>query len=370
MRVSTTYKLAGPKTFRRASTAILDKWGTNLQNAEKSIRSIYLPDGYNEEFKGRCKYYLETGDYSVFNDEELETIRIFINRDQAGAEALIVAYECDPLDYRKLFIHGVKPHVYVALKLFLDVWKAKVKEYKVAVSEDDIDILNVTPIENLKNNPAWKPLDSLIKKSDNWSASERYYYLAKQTCHSANYGIEGGMFQMNILEKSGGKISLAREDATMFLDVYRGLFPEIPERNNRIRRQVETNKVLFNLFGFPYYITNYNIIESTFKEYYAWSAQSTVGEITRIAFTNLQEYIWDTHKRWDVLQDNHDSYLCQCRLQEVKECMQKMGEFMNIPLVSPADGAKFNMRSEAQIGFNWGPHKDGVNDLGLREINW
>lgn len=190
------------------------------------------------------------------------------------------------------------------------------------------------------------------------------------THNSANYGIEGGMFQMNILEKSGGKIVISKDEASRFLELYRGLFPEIPARNNRIRHQVETTKVLYNLFGFPYQITNYNIIESTFKEYYAWSAQSTVGEITRQAFTKLYEHIKCEKKHWDILQDNHDSYLCQVPLSDVKECTEKMTSFMNVLLESPIDGTKFNMRSECQVGFNWGPFKKGKNDLGLREINW
>lgn len=370
MRNSTSYKLGGPKTFRRASTMILGKWGTNLQNIEKSARSIYMPDGYDDKMKGRCKYFLETGDYSVFSDEELNTLRVFVNRDQAGAEALIVAYECEPLDYRQLFICGVKPHVYVALKLFIDVWKEKAREYKIGIDDSDVDILAVTPIHKLKDNTGWKPLDRLIKDSDNWTLSERYYYLAKQTCHSANYGIEAGMFRMNILEKSGGKIVISKEDAIRFLETYRSLFPEIPARNERIRRTVDTTKILYNLFGFPYQITNYNIMENTYKEYYAWSAQSTVGEITRIAFTGMQEHIWAQNLKWDILQDNHDSYLAQCPLPEVKQCSEKMRDNMNIELTSPIDGVKFRMKSECQIGFNWGGYKPEINDLGLREVNW
>ena len=369
MRNSTLYKLSGAKSFRRSSSKMLGGRGSNLQNIEKSMRAVYIPDGFSEELKGRCEYFLETGDLTVFTEEELVNLRCFVNRDQAGAEALIVAYECEPLDYRKLFIHGVKPHVYVALKLFVDTWKEKIKEYHVDVSTDDIDILATTPIDRLKENTAWKPIDTLIKSSDNWTLSQRYYYLAKQTCHSANYGIEAGMFQMNLLEKSGGKIVIPREEAARFLETYRGLFPEIPERNNRIRRQVDSTKVLYNLFGFPYQITNYNITEATYKEYYAWSAQSTVGEITRIAISDLQEYIEREKLKWDFLQDNHDSYLVQCPLTDVQKCSSKMETFMNQELTSPVDGVKFRMKTECQVGFNFAPMKSD-NKLGLGKIEW
>ena len=370
MRNSTTYKLGGPKTFRRSSSKILNRWGSNLQNIEKSMRSVYIPDGFSEELKGRCEYFLETGDLTVFTEEELVTLRVFVNRDQSGAEALIVAYECDPKDYRKIFIYKVSPHVYLALKLFTDVWKSKIHEKRVDVTEDDVDRLCMTPIEKLDLNPAWKPLARLIKSSDDWPTSERYYYFSKQTIHSGNYDIQGPMFIMNVLEKSGGKVVIPLEEGKRFLETYRGLFPEIPERNNRIRRQVDTTKVLYNLFGFPYQITNYNITEATYKEYYAWSAQSTVGEITRIAVSSLQEYIEANHLPWDFLQDNHDSYLSQCPLIDVKKCSEMKKTFMNQELTSPVDGVKFRMQSDCQVGFNWSPYKLGVNNLGLREIKW
>lgn len=369
MRNSTIYHNI-PKTFRRSSRSILGKWGGNLQNIEKGLREVYIPDGYNESLKARCKYYLETGDTSVFTEEELLTLRIFLQVDQSGAEALIVAYDSDAGDYRQLFINGVKPHVYVAMKLFKDIWKEKAREHNTVVTGADVITLCDTKIPDLKKNAAWKTLDNLIKMSDDWSYDQRYYYFAKQTVHSGNYDIQAPMFRSNVLEKSGGKVVLSPEDSVYFLQCYRGLFPEIPERNERVRRQVDKTKMLFNLFGFPYTITNYNITEATYKEYYAWGPQSTVGEITRIAFTNLQTYIEEAHKQWDILADTHDSYLVQCPLLDVKECMSKMQECMNQELISPIDGVKFNMRSECKCGFNWGSYKKEKNELGLRELQW
>lgn len=671
MRNSTTYKLAGTKTFRRSSTKILKQWGGNVQNIEKSMRAIYIPDGYEDSLKAKCKYWIGCGDTSVFTEEELVTLRAFLQVDQSGAEALIVAYDCEAGDYRKLFENNVKVHVYVALRLFIDIWKQKMKE-KGGMDFDIVALTN-TPIEKLKLNPNWKELDMLIKDSDNWSLTERYYYLAKQTVHcvddktevltsngwinistittatkiaiydgynismeipssfyifpysgnmynfsgeevdqcvtgnhkmvyisngkqhikeaekvynlnriniptsgyynggsinledwqiqllvaiqadgyiesdnrvrfkfakdrkidrlhsilragkidykfnpwvdettggnivadfgimcpeiikyfngnkkwgswllnfsrknlillinelkywdgtfsesyrhkreeymssikenidwiktichlvnkqgtighedygciklgintrtnsiaskkfitnyngfvycptvstgmflirrngkisithnSANYDIQWATFIMNILDKSGGKIVIKRDQGEFFLNTYRALFPEIPEGNQRIRRQIDEHHIIYNLFGHPYQITNENITERTYKEYYAWPRQSTVAEITRTAFTNLQSFIEDSSRRWDILEDNHDSYLVQCTINDVKECSQKMKEFMNQKFVSPSDGVEFSMKSECQVGFNWGPEK-ADNPLGLRELKW
>jgi hypothetical protein len=368
MRNSTILKLAGPKTFRRASTKIMKRWGGNLQNVNKDMRKIYQPDGYRKELEAKCKYWLQTGDASVFSDEELETLMVFIQSDQAGAEALIVAYDCEPGQYRQLFINGIKVHVYVAMKLFPHIWKKKLKESGGLVEDFNIEEISETPINKLKQNPFWHDLDKLIKDSDNWQTSERYYYFAKQTCHSANYDVQASMFRMNTLEKSGGKVYLPMDEAERFLVTYRSLFPEIPEGNRRIEEQVRKTGIIYNLFGHPYQVTDYNITK--IKDYFAWPRQSTVGEITRIAFSNLQNYIWDTHQKWDVLQDNHDSYLCQCRLMDVLECQSKMRDFMNQKLISPVDGTEFNMKSEQQIGFNWSPFKPEKNEVGLREVHW
>lgn len=379
MRNSTLYKLAGPKTFRRSSTKILGKWGGNVQNVEKGMREIYQSDGWNESQIERLIFWLQTGDTSVFTEEELFNIRVLLQVDQSGAEALIVAYDCEPLNYRKLFIYNVKPHVYVALKLFKDIWKKKASEHGLSITSETINELCNTPIEKLKLNPYWKDLDILIKDSDNWPLTERYYYLAKQTVHSANYGIGTNTFIMNVLEKSGGKIVIDKHKGEYFLGTYRSLFPEIPERCQRIERQVDETKMLFNMFGFPFTVTDYNVMNTSLKDLYAWGPQSTVGEITRIAFSRFQEWIEDSKKPYDILQDNHDSYLAQCPLTEITLCKQTMQKFMNQELTSPIDGVKFNMKSECQVGFNWSPMKFSkdengidktVNPLGLREVKW
>ena len=384
MRNSTDYKLAGPKTFRRASKQILPKkvmfmgkmkvkgWGSNLQNIEKSAREMYYPDGFTSSLTEKCLYWLKTGDTDVFTEEELLKLRVMLQCDQSGAEALGVAYLCEARDYRKLFECGVKVHVYVAMKLFKDVWTKKMKEHGGLIEDFNIESISTTPIEKLKQNPFWKDLDLLIKSSDNWSLQERYYYLAKQTVHSANYAITAQTFRMNILQKSGGKIIISLKDAEFFLDTYRSLFPEIVEWNKRVAQQVEQTRILYNLHGHPYTITDWHLDESSMKEYIAWSPQSTIGEITRIAFTNLQHYIEDTKQPWDLLQDNHDSYMAQCPLIYALDCQGKMQGFMQQEMTSPVDGVKFRMKSDVNIGFNWAPAKPEKNEnlLGLREIHW
>ena len=325
----------------------------------------------------KCAYYMASGDLSIFSDEERETLKIFVQTDQSGAEALIVAYLCNPGDFRQLFIHGVKPHVYVACHVFMEVWKKKMRELHISGDiKFDSELILHTPIKDLKSIPYWKELDLLIKDSDNWSLDQRYYYLAKQTCHSSNYGITAEPFRMNILEKSGGKIVVSRQDAEFFLTTYHSLFPEIRDWHRRLRTQVEQTHIVYNLHGHPLTITWHEIPENKWKEVFAIPAQSTVGMITNIAFAKLQEDSEMNKRKWDHLINCHDSVLSQCPVGEERELGLAQRKFIEQDFISPVDGAPFKMKSETQFGFNWGVFKKGkdnkpdVNKLGLREMKF
>lgn len=342
MRNSCTYKITGTKTFRLASSKILGQYGNNLQNVEKEMRQIYVPD------EGK----------------------IFVQVDQSGAEALIVAYCAKAGKYRQLFTNGIKPHVYVGMNLFKDVWPRKMREHNLLSVDEAFDIEEFcgTEIAQLKLHPQWKNLDSLIKDSDNWSISERYYYLAKQTEHSSNYDIQAPTFQMNILEKSGGKIVINQKQAQFFLDTKHGLFPEIKEWHAEVRGTAERTKRLYNLHGHPYEITRAELRDSDWKELYAWIPQSTVGEITNIAYANMSDFIEQENLKWDLLANTHDSYLLQCPIAEAKDCVIKGKEFMEQSFISPFDSTPFRMKSDAAVGFNWRPYKKDKNELGLKEF--
>jgi len=264
----------------------------------------------------------------------------------------------------------------MALNLFPDIWPKKMMEHRLISSLADFDYKAILdcPIKDLKGLEHWSNLAGLIKASDDWSLSERYYYLAKQTEHSSNYDIKENTFRMNVLEKSGGKISISAEDAARFLDLKHGLFPEIKGYHRWVLRLAENNRIIYNLHGDPYQITVYELTESHEKEIYSWIPQSTVGQISNRAYTRMYEYIKETRKDWSLLANTHDSYLLQCPLSDEMECAAKAKEFIEQRFRSPIDGVEFQMGSETQSGFNWAPakrDKDGKftkNPLGLREI--
>lgn len=349
-RDSTQWNISGTSTFRLSSRMLTlaitktkrdGQCGGNLQNKEGSMREMYWTDN-----------------------------KLSLQRDQAGAEALIVAYLTRHGRFRDLFIYGIKPHVYVGLLVFKEVWKKEVRSMGID-SRPDIDAMCNAKISELPTMPGWKDVDRLIRDSDNWPSERRYYYVAKQICHSSNYDVKAGMFQLNTLEKSKGKIVLERRDCEMYLDIYHNqLFPEIHEWHRDVERQVSETNMLFNLFGYPRFFWFTDKID--LKECYAFIPQSTVGCITHLAITDTQRYIEEHDKDWDILQNNHDSMWMQFPDNDLEEARIVTKQNMERELVSPR-GEKFNMRSECSIGRNWGKrkkNKDGSyhNPEGMHEI--
>jgi hypothetical protein len=345
------YIVSGTDSFRLSCRMLFssnletpfNNFGGNRQNIDKPMRQIWIADdGYS-----------------------------FVQVDQSGAEALIVAYLCRPAKYRQLFQCGVKPHTYLAMKLF---WKEWVKE---GFAEKDMLTAIATPIPELKSLPFWKPLEGMIKKSDDWPSHKRYYHMAKKTIHARSYKMMGPTFRLSTLKESAGQIVLTPEQADSFLLGFDKEFPEIPEWHNRTYQQAIIAKQLRNLFDYPLNITD-RIDKDDYRDLIAWVPQSTVACITRQAFIKLQNYIEIERLDWHLLADTHDSYMCMVPDAEVKDAARIMRQFIEIELESPYDHTFFRMKSEAQAGKNWSPRKEKyhnetketeiTNPQGLQEV--
>ena len=339
-RVTTHYKVTGTKTLRLSSSALLrykgrreTGYGTNLQNWRKDkIRYLCIPD--------------------IFVPSPL----IFIQCDEKGAEALIVAYECEPGNrLRDMFTYGVKPHTYVAIHLFPKHW--------MELLGLNLAPFLVSPIADVPKLEGWRELSKAIAESDNDIPPKRYYYMSKQTVHSSNYDIKGPTFVMNVLDKSDGEVVIPLREGNRFLTVYHELIPEIKQWHLRVREQLKTNRTICNTFGYPrkFYgqIDFSSEYDSTFKEAYAQNPQSTVGTITNIAATELQALLDNGHaeKPFAIMQNNHDSLLVQCRQTDVEYVARTVQKSLERELVS-SRGEKYTMRSEVSVGNNWKEMKE------------
>jgi hypothetical protein len=338
------YILAGPKTLRLACRMVFSNkkktlpyanFGGNRQNIEGGLRIIWQADkGYK-----------------------------LINRDQSGADALIVAYLAKHGRYRDLFIYGIKPHLYIALNLFPDAWKYEFK------NPDYINTALKTEIKDLKNLEFWKDLSKLIKSSDGWENKKRYYFFGKKTGHSGNYGMRGNKLAMSLLEESEGTIVISSDEGEKWIIGYHMMFPEIQSSfHTRVFRQATEKKQLRNLLGSPFNITGF-INTHDMKDLYSWIPQSTVADINREGFIKMQEYITFNDKDWHLLGDYHDAILAQAPEKEAEECAQVLKDCLEIELTAPYDNVKFRMKTECQIGYNWAKYDKDTNPNGLQEVN-
>lgn len=276
--------------------------------------------------------------------------RIFVQADQSGAEALIVSYLCRPGKFRDLFIHGIKPHVFVALHSF----DAQLSRMPGVETKTLANALLAEP-KDLRSIAGWGALEQIIKDTDKLSGADRLYATAKMVCHASNYNIKARALRLNILLRSGGEIALALPVVEKLLNSYHGLFPEIRDWHSRCVLEVKRTGMLRNLFGHPRVFTGEQD-ESVYKDWFAFVPQSTVGQITNMAFTEAQEEIFSGKhpEDIDVVENNHDSLLAQCLEENKLYTAQLLASKLNRELVSPS-GDKFKMRSEVQWSSkSWG----------------
>lgn len=324
MRVTCHWSPGGTKTFRNKSSKVFRTYGNNLQNPSDRLCRIHIPD------EGRK----------------------FIQVDQAGAEALIVAWECENARFRSLFKNGIKPHTFVALNLFCNQWQ----------KETPYDALHLCTlsIPDLASHPDWKDLSKIIKDNH-----ERYF-IGKKSCHSFNYCKTAASFRFDVLKESEGKVVLSLLQSEIFESIYHGLFPEIKQEQKRIEKQVRETRMLRNLFGHPMYFGG-RLDDKTIREAVAWKFQSTVGVIASNAFRDMQNYVELENKDWDVMNNKHDSVLVQAPESEWREAATVLKGYLEVDLTSTR-GEKFKMKTETSLGDNWGKYDEIENPFGLKEV--
>jgi DNA polymerase I-like protein with 3'-5' exonuclease and polymerase domains len=321
-RFTCSYALGRTVTMRLGSSKLLSKFGDNSQNFDYELRKVIGPD------KGK----------------------IFIQPDQSGAEALIVAYLCKPGNLRDLFLCGINPHCFLGLHLFREQFEAELgfslMDYVLA------------PVKLLPTLPRYKEIFKCIKASDDWTPERRYYFIAKQGNHSLNYDAKARAFRVNTLSKSDGSVNLTLRESDTVISKRMMLFPELQYWHSETVTTVKKTGLLRNLFGHPRVITGWQD-ESQYKEWYAFVPQSTVGQITNYAFCELQERLRDGDKLLtdagvDVVQNNHDSLLVQCYPEAKSLVVGELNKHMCRRLVNTR-GEEFFMKSEAKWSErSWG----------------
>lgn len=275
-----------------------------------------------------------------------------MQRDQSGAEALVVAYETPYGNLRKLFEVGIKPHVFVAMHRFAEFWGSSLGL--------DMGPYIKADISELPKLPEWKRLADAIKND------ERRYMTGKTLCHASNYGIEANAFKEVCLKRTDGQLVLSTKDASELLAFYHGLFKELLPWHDRVRAELKATRTLRNLFGHPRLFTG-TWSDKFVKEAIAFVPQSTVGMITNYAVLEFQEYIETNNRDWHIFNNKHDSFAAIVPLAEHLEALKVMATFIERDLTSTT-GNKFKMRSEGQMGLNWAKFHETKNPQGMKEV--
>lgn len=310
-RFTTSYNLGRTTTMRLGSRKLLRRWGDNAQNFEEELRSIVVPD------KGK----------------------MLVQADQSGAEALIVAYLCRDGQYRDIFKCGINPHCFLGLHLFYEQFGAELGY--------DLKGYTQLPAKDLVKESRWEEIGKCIKASDGWPI--RYYFVAKQGNHSLNYDARARMFRLNTLLKSEGTVAMSMEEAEKVIRTRSNLFPEIHQWHNDVVTDIRTKGLIRNLFGHPRVLTGH-LDESQYKEYYAFPPQSTVGQITNYAITEIHE---QQVEGIDILANTHDGALLQCYPEQKELAGRMLQKAFNRELVSPR-GERFSMKSDLKWSeTNW-----------------
>lgn len=332
MRFNCSWGVGAAKTFRNKSFKLFDVYGRNLQNFSEAEKRVCKPK------KGK----------------------IFIQRDVSGAEAVIVGFLCKPGPYRDLSIYGVKHHSYIAAHLYRADWKKE--------TTFNVDHLLGLSIKDLSVHPQWKEFAQIIKATDALEGKARRYYIGKKTGLSYNYEEGPNTFRLTILKESEGKVVLTNTEAELFRKLYLNfMFPEIPEWQESIKQEVRKNRIIYNLYGFPFTITS-DLSDKIYRECIAWKAQSTIGVLGTNGFVETQE--WSERNRaagCDVLNCVHDSVVTQCYPEAADDVSEAMRVALEVEFTSPYDGAKFRMKTEESRGYNLAK-KTEDNPEGLEEV--
>lgn len=313
LRIITSYVVTGTRSFRLGSRRVFDRWGMNLQNPDKHTQDIAIA---------------APGHFIV-------------QADQAGAEALVVAYLARPGRYRSLFENGVKPHTYLAMHLFATQFG--LLQDSPFLHEEVVDFVR---------RAEWPMLHKKIKSSG------KPYDIGKRTAHGASYRMGPLTFRDANIKQSKGTLRLSLKDCAAFLAKFKELFPEIVEWQDSIELTVRSTRRLRNLFGYERAFER-NFTDGYMREAISWIPQSTVGCITHKGVRAARA------AGYRVCSNKHDSYAIMCPESQAEEVARFMQQSMSITL--PGRDREFTMKSEVQVGRNWMPASEDNPD-GMKEI--
>jgi hypothetical protein len=327
-RAITNFKVAGTKSYRLSAAQLFDL-GLNLQNPDEEILCLL------QARKG-CS---------------------FVQPDQSGAESAVVANLAPPGRYLDLLNVGEKPHTLIALHLFATTnpqWFSEILPKEVYLNE-------LIPSELVKL-PHWRTLKKRIADSG------KPYKVGKMVVHMSSYGGGWKTFMDNALKQSKGALIMTAAEAKTFLEMFHKLFPEIKQWQQEVIFTARKYRELTNMFGYPRRFER--IFTSSYeREIISWIPQSTVGCLSTEAIFIVEDYIQQEKKRWNLLNQKHDSILLEVPDSEISEAAKVASDAIKSFVLTGRDGKTFRMKSSICVGRNWGHYDAEHNPNGMKELS-
>jgi DNA polymerase-1 len=273
-----------------------DQAGGNLQNIPvrteegRMIRKLFIPDPGKE----------------------------FLAADLKQAEAMVVAYESENLELIEQFNdESIDVHWEYARRVF-----------------DIPSAVNYLPKAKFR--------DHYTKEEHTlWE----FRYIGKRIRHGTNYDIGPFQFQATLAQDG---FHLPFSTCKALLLAAKAKDPMLAEWKRKIRETLKAQRFLVSSIG-DKRITQARMDDNTFRAFYAFSPQNTVGRILQIAIQTIH----DNYLSWiQPLLNVHDEVICQIDPKDRLVAIDAIRDAMEIPL--EIHGRTLVIPVEFKAGPNWG----------------
>lgn len=308
-RMRTSLNIAGTNTGRLASSTSVFQTGTNQQNIDRDLRSVFVADPGMK----------------------------FANLDLEQADARNVGAIC---------------------------WNLFVETYSPEYAGAYLDACESGDLHTLVCRLGWPERPWTNDRANDRKLADEIAYrqlsyrdLAKKLGHGTNYyGTPPTMAKHT---------KVNRKSVEQFQTRYFSGFPCIRSWHGRVKEELQDASSLTTLFGRRRVFFGRSNDDTTLREAIAYAPQSMTADEIDIGLIRL----WRAHRVQLMLQV-HDSILIQYPEEQEDEIVPWAIEQLHVPL-ELARGRKFAVPVEAKVGWNWGDDKDStgkVNPDGL--IKW
>ena len=188
-----------------------------------------------------------------------------------------------------------------------------------------------------------------VSKVSKEEFKQKWRQLGKKSGHGANYAMQAPTFIENCLKEMD--LVLTKKEAEAILEAYHALFPGIKRGHANIEKTLWAERRLSNPFGRERYFYS-RMDASTFREAYAYRAQSTIPDVTN----SLMLALWAARAEgkldfWFHLQV-HDSIVVSALRSDVDPIAEFMLDYKSWQKPLALAGGTLLIPSDVEVGPN------------------